>query len=224
MGMKLSDNGANFIAAHEGGFKLAWYKLNDGMMTGGAGHTISLDEAKRKGIKAGDKVTKAQAISWFKDDCTKFVNGTNALLQQFGLKVNQNQFDALVSYAYNRGLGSAKYDNGLYQLLHHSKSVSDISQNLLVYWGTNSNYKKGLLNRRAAEKTLFNTLVENEVKTASVKKKSSVNATTTSYTVKSGDTLSKIATKNSTTVDKLKTLNKIKNENKIYAGQKIKLK
>lgn len=95
-------------------------------MTAGAGHTISLDEVKRKGINTGDKVTKAEAISWFKDDCSKFVNDTNTLLQQFGLKVNQNQFDALISSAYNRGLGSAKYDNGLYQLLHHSKSVREI--------------------------------------------------------------------------------------------------
>ncbi|WP_299516444.1 DUF5776 domain-containing protein [uncultured Rummeliibacillus sp.] len=140
MGMKLSDNGANFIASHEGGFRLSWYKLNDGMMTVGAGHTIPLAEAKRKGIKVGDKITKTQAIKWFEQDCSGFVNGTNRLLNQFGFKVNQNQFDALVSYAYNRGLGSARYDNGLYQLLHHSKSVNDISKNLLVYWGTNTYY------------------------------------------------------------------------------------
>lgn len=169
MTMKLSDNGANFIASLEGGFKLAWYKLNDGMMTVGAGHTIPLSEAKKKGITVGTKITKTQAIKWFEEDCSGFVNGTNKLLQQFGFKVNQNQFDALVSYAYNRGLGSSTYDNGLYQLLHHSKSVSAISNNFLVYWGTNTTYKKGLMNRRNAEKRLFDTPVKN----TTVKKESS---------------------------------------------------
>lgn len=43
------------------------------------------------------------------------------------------------------------------------------------------------------------------------------------YTVKSGDTLSGIAKKYNTTVDKLVTLNNIKNKNLIYVGQVIKL-
>ena len=44
------------------------------------------------------------------------------------------------------------------------------------------------------------------------------------YTVKSGDTLSKIAAKYGTTYQKIATLNGIKNPNKIYAGQKLRVK
>lgn len=44
------------------------------------------------------------------------------------------------------------------------------------------------------------------------------------YTVKAGDTLSEIAAKYNTTVKKLQELNNIKNPNKIYAGQKIRVK
>ena len=44
------------------------------------------------------------------------------------------------------------------------------------------------------------------------------------YTVKAGDTLSGIAAKYRTTVDKLVKLNNIKNANKIYAGQKLRVK
>lgn len=44
------------------------------------------------------------------------------------------------------------------------------------------------------------------------------------YTVKAGDTLSSIAKKYNTTVAKLTSLNKLKNPNKIYVGQKIKIK
>ncbi|GGB26988.1 hypothetical protein GCM10011409_00330 [Lentibacillus populi] len=46
---------------------------------------------------------------------------------------------------------------------------------------------------------------------------------TSTYTVKSGDTLSEIAVKFGTTTSKLADLNGISNPNKIYAGQKIKV-
>lgn len=45
----------------------------------------------------------------------------------------------------------------------------------------------------------------------------------TTYKIKSGDTLSGIATKYNTTVDKLVKINNIKDENKIYAGDTIKV-
>src|SRR5690625_528358 len=55
-------------------------------------------------------------------------------------------------------------------------------------------------------------------------KKSSTSKTTVStYTVKKGDTLSHIAKRHGTTVNRLASLNNIKNVNKIYVGQKIKL-
>lgn len=44
------------------------------------------------------------------------------------------------------------------------------------------------------------------------------------YTVKRGDTLSSIAAKYNTTWQRLKALNNLKNENLIYAGQKIRVK
>jgi GH25 family lysozyme M1 (1,4-beta-N-acetylmuramidase) len=44
------------------------------------------------------------------------------------------------------------------------------------------------------------------------------------YTIKAGDTLSKIAKEHDTTVEQLKKLNNIKDVNKIYAGSKIRVK
>lgn len=46
----------------------------------------------------------------------------------------------------------------------------------------------------------------------------------TVYTVKTGDVLSKIAAKYNTTTKKLQDVNGIKDANKIYPGQKIKIK
>lgn len=53
---------------------------------------------------------------------------------------------------------------------------------------------------------------------------SSSGSSTQYYTIKSGDTLSEIAAKYGTSVSKLQSLNGIKNANKIYAGQKIRVK
>lgn len=44
------------------------------------------------------------------------------------------------------------------------------------------------------------------------------------YTIKAGDTLSKIAKEHDTTVEQLKKLNNIKDVNKIYAGSKLRVK
>ena len=44
------------------------------------------------------------------------------------------------------------------------------------------------------------------------------------YVVKSGDNLTKIAKKHETTVNKLVALNNIKDKNKIYVGQKLRIK
>lgn len=60
-------------------------------------------------------------------------------------------------------------------------------------------------------------------KTSSVKKQSAPKKVTSYYIVKSGDTLSHIAVRNKTTVNKLVQLNGIKNQNLIFPGQKIKL-
>lgn len=56
------------------------------------------------------------------------------------------------------------------------------------------------------------------------KKKAAKKSTKKYYKVKKGDTLSKIAVKYGTTVQKIAKLNGIKNVNKIYPGQKLRVK
>ena len=156
--MQLSENGLKFVKRFEG-CHLYWYQLDDGGLTTGYGHWVPHSTAKKLGIKKGDKITQAQADQYLKEDMQKFVNHTNKIVTEYGFtgKLNQSQFDTLVSYCYNRGPGNSKGTNGLRQLLKNSKTVADISKNLLIYWGTNQTYKKGLLNRRKAEQGLFNT-------------------------------------------------------------------
>lgn len=175
--MNLSENGKRFIKSHEG-FKDTYYDLGDGGLTVGFGNYMTYATARAKGIKKGDKITTAQANAMFDKAVKSFVDGTNAQIKQYGFNVNQNQFDALVSYAYNRGLGNSQGTNGLRQLLSHSKTVKAISSNILVYWGTNQTYKKGLLNRRTAEKRLFDTVVTTTAKKPTASKPLATNKVT----------------------------------------------
>lgn len=77
----------------------------------------------------------------------------------------------------------------------------------------NGNERKIILGSRYNE-------VQNKINSASSNTSSSYEV----YKVKSGDTLSGIAAKYGTTVSKLASINGIKNVNKIYVGQKIRVK
>lgn len=162
--MNLSENGLKFIKKQEG-CKLYWYELADGGFTCGYGHWVPHATAVKLGIKKGQLITQKQADNYLRQDMQKFIDHTNAIVNAYGFanKLNQNQFDALVSYCFNRGPGNAQGTNGLRQLLKNSKTPADISKNFMIYWGTNPTYKKGLLNRRKAEQILFNTKVVDEM-------------------------------------------------------------
>ena len=58
---------------------------------------------------------------------------------------------------------------------------------------------------------------------AQINKEASSNNNTVTYTVKSGDTLSEIASRYGTTYQAIAKLNGISNPNKIYVGQKLKI-
>ena len=138
---------------------LTAYKLaGEKNYTIGWGHSNST-------IKAGDKITQAKADSLLKSDLAIFEKYVTQYAGSF--KLTQNQFDALVSYCYNRGPA------GLKQLISNCKTKMDIYINIPVYWGTNETCKTGLMNRRKCEQALFNTpasfSIENPYKAPSTK-------------------------------------------------------
>lgn len=91
--MKTSEKGIELIASHEG-LQLKAYKCPAGVWTIGYGHT--------RGVKQGDVITKAQALEFLKEDVKDAENAVNKHL----LNLNQNQFDALVSFVFNVGAGN----------------------------------------------------------------------------------------------------------------------
>lgn len=197
--MKTSQTGINLIKEFEG-CVLHAYKDPIGVWTIGYGHTV--------GVKQGQKLTQKQAEEYLKSDLKIYENGvTNTKL-----KLNQNQFDALVSFAYNCGVGSLK-------TLISGRTLGQIAEALLLYNKAGGKTLAGLVRRRKAEKELF----EKKVTTSTPVKEGTKKPTQSSYTVRSGDTLSDIASRFNVTTKKLIELNGIKNANVISIGQVLKL-
>jgi lysozyme len=95
--MKTSDNGIRLIQEFEG-LRLTSYLCSAGVPTIGYGATYYHDGSK---VKLGHTITRDQANQMLKEHLKEFESSLIGLLNT--TKVNQNQFDALVSFNYNLG-------------------------------------------------------------------------------------------------------------------------
>ena len=142
MNLSISDNGLSLIKRFEG-CRLTAYKAvsTEKYWTIGYGH-YGAD------VKQGQTITQAQADAYLKSDCVyaeKSVNSYNNIYNW-----NQNQFDALVSFTYNCGSGNLK------KLLNNGqRTISEISAKITAYNKAGGKVLQGLVNRRSAEKELF---------------------------------------------------------------------
>lgn len=215
--MNISQNGIDLIKSFEG-FRGTAYKAlpTEQYYTIGFGH-YGAD------VEKGETITEAQAEELLKKDLQKYVDGVND-----GLKcsVNQNQFDALCSLCYNIGISAFQSSTLLEKL--NAGDVAGASAEFDLWIHSGGKVIDGLVNRRNKEQALFNTPVKSSkasAKKASTKstKKKTVYVPDT-YKVKSGDTLSKIASEFGLTVSIIQSLNKIKDPDVIKVGQVLKLK
>ena len=136
--MKTSQNGINLIKKFEG-CRLTAYKpvAAEKYWTIGYGH-YGPDVAPNM------KISQAQAEAYLVADLKRFEDAVNAT----GLALNQNQFDALVSFAYNCGAGNLKK-------LVNGRSLSQIADAMLAYNKGSGKVLPGLVKRRQAERDLF---------------------------------------------------------------------
>lgn len=139
--MKINSAGLAIIKHYEG-CRLEAYKCPRGVLTIGYGHTGS-------SVKAGDKITQHQADVVLEYDLERFEQGVEALVS--GL--SENQFSALVSFAFNEGLGAL----GRSALLKKVKQADlDGAAEQFGKWVyIDGQVFKGLVSRREAEKALF---------------------------------------------------------------------
>ncbi|EBX5572414.1 lysozyme [Salmonella enterica subsp. enterica serovar Kuessel] len=139
--MKVSDKGRAFIRAREG-VKLAAYQDGGGVWTIGYGHT--------RGVKQGQVINHEQADEFLNNDLRQV---ESCISERVTVALNQNQFDALVSFVFNIGR-QAFSDSTLLKKLNEGKYRAAADQfTRWVY--DNDKFVQGLYNRRVAERDLF---------------------------------------------------------------------
>ena len=149
MSRNLSANGLNLIKSFEG-CELTAYKClsTEKYYTIGYGHYGS-------DVTAGMKITKEQAEELLLQDCKKAIKNVNSFMSKYNF--NQNQFDALVSFAFNVGSINQLTASG-------TRTLEQISSKITAYNKSGGRVIAGLVKRRAKEKELFDTPTSTTVK------------------------------------------------------------
>ena len=140
--MKTSADGIDLIKHFEG-CKLKAYKCPAGITSIGYGHTGD-------DVHDGLVWTQQQADDALQSDLDRFEKGVESLVT---VPLKQCQFDALVSFAYNLGLGRLK-GSTLLKMLNDGRYEGAADQ-LLLWVSRGTAYEKGLTLRRKAERSLF---------------------------------------------------------------------
>ena len=146
--MNVSKAGILLIKHHEG-VRSRPYRCPAGLWTVGVGHLIgdgkSLPESWNRTFlqEEIDKILKS--------DLRRFELGLTKLLPNIPLK--QNEFDALVSFCFNLGLGCFQRSTIRQALLRGNKEAA--MESLVKYCRAGGKILKGLQTRRLDEKALF---------------------------------------------------------------------
>lgn len=153
--MKTGIAGRQLIEEYEGLILGAYDDFNDhivkpgesvrGTLTIGYGHTTSAGGPK---VVIGQRITKEQADQFLAQDLGRVENDVNRLVK---VPINQNQFDALVSFHYNTG---ALGRSGVLKKLN-AKDYQGAADALLQWTRGNGQVLQGLVRRRKSERVLF---------------------------------------------------------------------
>ena len=139
---------ARKIVAEFEGCRLEPYLCAAGVPTIGYGRT-------GKDITLGTKrISQAQADQWLAEDLQRFADGIHRLLPGSQLW-GANQQAALISWAFNVGLGAVESSTLRKRLLAGEPGIMVVPQELLRWDKANGKSLDGLTRRRAAEVALF---------------------------------------------------------------------
>lgn len=145
----LSSAGANLIKQFEG-LRLTAYYDQVGVLTIGYGTTNAVLPAGQK-ITPGMTITEAQATALLMLGVnTIFSPGVNKMVSA---AINQNQFDSLVSFAYNLGAGNLASSTLLRKL--NLGDIAGAQAQFLVWNKAGGVVARGLTRRRLAEAANF---------------------------------------------------------------------
>lgn len=143
--LKTTGNGGIALIKQYEGLRLTTYKDAVGIPTIGYGHV------ENPVPPGGTRTITAEAAEQFlRDDLQRFEHEVNNMLT---VEVTQNQFDALVSFAFNLGPANLKSSTLLRKV--NSGDVNGAADEFLKWNHAGGQVLAGLTARRNAEKTLF---------------------------------------------------------------------
>ncbi|MGF2120847.1 glycoside hydrolase family protein [Enterococcus casseliflavus] len=139
--MKISQNGRDLIKEFEG-LRLTAYQDSVGVWTIGYGHT--------QGVYSGMTITETQANNLLDQDLQSHASG---IFKYITVQLNQNQFDALVSFHFNLGANILQGSTLLSYI--NSRNWQAAANEMNKYVNAGGQPLEGLIRRRKAESELF---------------------------------------------------------------------
>ena len=156
--MNVSDRAITMIKHHEG-VRQKPYRCPAKLWTIGVGHVLYPDQGKMK-IDQRDSVplkpednrtfTMEEVDGILKSDLQRFERGVATYCP---VALTQGQFDALVSFAFNVGLGTLQRSTLRQKVLRGE--MEDAADEFLKYCMAGGKVLKGLQNRRKDERAMF---------------------------------------------------------------------
>lgn len=146
--MRLDKKGLDLIAEFEG-LSLKPYLCSAKVPTIGYGSTFYENGTKVKITDA--PITKQRAEQLLKNTADKFAEKVAVLITK---PVTQNQFNALVSFAFNVGVSALKIST-LLKLVNNNPNDGNIAKEFLRWNKVNGRVVQGLTNRRIKESALY---------------------------------------------------------------------
>jgi lysozyme len=147
--MKLTEKGIDLIKEFEG-LRLTAYRDSVGVWTIGYGNTFYEDGST---VKQGNKITQERADSLFRSIVDKFADQVRAALINPD-RVSDAQFSAMVSLAYNIGIGAFK-GSTLLRKVNANPCDPTILDEFLRWNKAGGKVLTGLTRRRKAEAELY---------------------------------------------------------------------
>jgi lysozyme len=122
--------------------------------TGGEPITIGYGTTARAGVgitpKLGMRITKAEAEEYFRRTLVKFADEIRPAIKR---PINENQFGAFMSLAYNIGPGAFKRSSALRKF--NAGDIAGAADAILLFNKAGGKVMRGLQRRREAERALF---------------------------------------------------------------------
>jgi lysozyme len=130
------------------GLRLTAYQDSGGVWTIGYGTTIYPNGER---VSPGDTITSGQAESYFRNDLQRFAQGVEDLIS---VNINEKQFAALLSLAYNIGINAFR-NSTILEMVNQNPNNEDIRGQFLRWVYVNGNVVQGLVNRRNQEANIY---------------------------------------------------------------------